>query len=87
MANRVRAETERHRYRFQKNPAEFENSDGFFRMLMMAVVLAEDFNIHYDPERKTSSLAATEGDGFFSDSSNGFLPITDLQPGSAPRRF
>jgi hypothetical protein len=38
MAGRVRSETERHAYRFQKNPAEFENSEGFFRMTMMMVV-------------------------------------------------
>lgn len=73
MVSRVRSETERHLYRYQKNPAEHENSEGFFRMLMLTVVLAEDFKIHYDPERKTSSLTATEGDGFFSDSANVFL--------------
>jgi hypothetical protein len=43
MAARVRSETERHRYRFQKHPAEFEHSQGFFQMLMLTVVLAEDF--------------------------------------------
>jgi hypothetical protein len=46
MAARVRRETGRHFYRFQSNPAEFENSEGFFRMLMLAVVLAEDFGVH-----------------------------------------
>ena len=73
MVARVRLETERHRYRFQKNPAEFENSEGFFRMLMLTVVLAEDFRVRYDPERQNGSLAATEGDGFFADSANVFL--------------
>src|SRR6185436_20308854 len=29
---RVRAETERHFYRFRANPTEFENSEGYFRM-------------------------------------------------------
>ena len=42
-AARVRSETERHRYRFERNPAEFENSKGFFRMLMLCVVLTEDY--------------------------------------------
>ena len=36
MAARVRGETEGNLYRFQRNPAEFENSEGFFRMIMLA---------------------------------------------------
>jgi hypothetical protein len=51
MTCRVETETERHRYRFQRNPAEFENSEGFFGVLMVMVVLAEDFGIRYNPER------------------------------------
>ena len=51
MAARVRSETERHLYRFQTNPAEFENSEGFFRMVMLAVVLAEDFGVRYAPSK------------------------------------
>lgn len=74
MANRVRTETDRHKYRFQEKPAEFENSEGFFRMLMLTVVMAEDYGLRYDPERQNSPLAATEGDGFFADSSKVFLP-------------
>lgn len=40
MAARVRSETERHAYQFRQNPAEFESSQGFFKMIMLAVVLA-----------------------------------------------
>jgi hypothetical protein len=50
-AAQVRAETERHSYRFRSNPREFENSEGYFRMLMMAVVVAEDFGVRYNPAR------------------------------------
>ncbi len=74
ITTKVRSETERHIYRFRRAPAEFENSEGFFRMLMLTVVLAEDFKIQYDPERKNSSQTATESDGFFSDASSVFLP-------------
>ncbi len=74
MAAKVHSETERHFYRFRRAPAEFENSEGFFRMLMLTVVLAGDFKIQYDPERKNSSQTATESDGFFSDASSVFLP-------------
>ena len=51
-AQRVQSETERHQYRFERNPAEFENSAAFFRMLMLAVVLAEDYGVHYDAARR-----------------------------------
>ena len=56
MAAKVQSETERHFYRFRRAPAEFENSEGFFRMLMLTVVLAEDFKIQYGPERKNSAV-------------------------------
>jgi hypothetical protein len=61
MARRVEAETARHQYRFRQNPAEFENSEGFFRMLMVMVVLAEDFGIRYNPERASPPTNANNG--------------------------
>lgn len=73
MASHVREETARHHYRYRQNPAEFENSEGFFRMLMLAVVLAEDFKITYDPARKAGAMAGSEHDGFFADASSVFL--------------
>ena len=42
-AARVKAETERHRYRFVRDPGEFEHSEGFFKMLMLGVVLTEAY--------------------------------------------
>src|SRR3954462_9663105 len=66
-ANRVRSETERHFYRFHRNPPEFENSEGFFKMLMLAVVLAEDFGVHYNPARKLRPGEASRNDDFFTD--------------------
>jgi hypothetical protein len=72
-AMRVKSETQRHFYRFQKNPAEFENSEGYFRMLMMAVVLHEDFHVRYNPERIAMLGKAAMDDGFFADSRDVFL--------------
>ena len=54
LAAKVHSETERHFYRFRRAPAEFGNSESCFRVLMLTVVLAEDFKIQYDPERKNS---------------------------------
>src|SRR5262245_16344511 len=72
-AARGRQETERHEYRCKSNPAEFEHSEGFFRTLMLAVVLAEDFGIHYDLNRRGNPATASMNDGFFADSHDVFL--------------
>lgn len=72
-AERVRSETERHRYRFDRDPAEFEDSEGFFKMLMLAVVLAEDFRVHYREDLRSGPEAVSNEDGFFADSRAVFL--------------
>ena len=72
-AKRVQSETDRHWYRFRQNPAEYEHSEGFFRMLMLAVVLAEDFGVHYNTQRKVDPANARADDGFFADSRDVFL--------------
>jgi hypothetical protein len=72
-AARVKAETERHLYRYRGNPQEYEHSEAYFRMLMMAVVLAEDFGVHYNPARAADAVPVRENDGFFADSRDVFL--------------
>ena len=73
MAARVRSETGRHLYRFQAHPAEFENSEGFFRMVMLAVVLAEDFSVPLPPERSAPLPMPAWATDFFADSRDLFL--------------
>ena len=72
-ASRIRTETERHSYRFRANPSEFEHSEAFFRMLMMTVVVQEDFKVRYNPARATASGADSANDGFFQNSRDIFL--------------
>ena len=72
-AERVRSETERHLYRYSANPREFESSGGYFRMLMMAVVLYEDFSVRYNPARISTPDALDPNDHFFADSRDLFL--------------
>src|SRR5436190_6820345 len=72
-ARRVRSETDRHLYRFRNHPEDFKRSEGYFRMLMLTVVLAEDFHIQYDPARTTTPETASATDGFFSDPEAVFL--------------
>jgi len=50
-AARVKHETDRHLYRFAQNPGNYENSEGYFRMLMLVTVLQQDFGVHYNKER------------------------------------
>jgi hypothetical protein len=73
-AARVKAETERHRYRFRENAAEFEDSEAFYHMLMLAVVLGEDFGVHYRREGRIGPAQASANDGFFSNAADVFLP-------------
>lgn len=47
----VKHETDRHLYKYRNNPGEFENSEGFYRMMMLITVLQQDFKVHYNPER------------------------------------
>jgi hypothetical protein len=72
-AEHVRSETQRHQYRYERNPAEFENSPGFYRMLMLSVVLAEDYRVQYDPQRIAGPDKASLDDGFFSEPASVFL--------------
>jgi len=50
-AEHVRTETQRHLYRFRSAPEEYENSEAYFRMLMLIVVLQGDLGVQYNPER------------------------------------
>jgi hypothetical protein len=72
-ADRVRSETQRHSYRYRTNPGEFENSEGYFRMLMMAVVLYEDFSVRYNPERISGTGRIDPDDRFSANSRDLFL--------------
>ncbi len=71
-AAKVNTETERHLYRFRNSPAEYENSEAYFRMLMMAVVVYEDLGVRYNPARISSPGAAADL-SFFADSRDLFL--------------
>lgn len=72
-AKRIKAETERHLYRFRANPTEYYSSEAYFRMLMMAVVFYEDLNIRYNPERVSNPQNINPNDRFFADSRDIFL--------------
>jgi hypothetical protein len=72
-AARVKAETQRHLYRFRAKPAEFEDSEGYFRMLMMAVVLYEDFGVRYNPKLISQSSSSATDYEFFANPRDVFI--------------
>ncbi len=47
----VAYETNRHRYRFEQNPEEYNHSWGEFAMLMMAMTLQQDLGVRYNPDQ------------------------------------
>jgi hypothetical protein len=47
----VRLQTEANLYRYFANPTEFENSEAFFRMLMLVTVLQQDYGVRYNLAR------------------------------------
>ena len=42
-AQHIKAETDRNHHHFKEDPATYSNSEAFYKMLMMAVVLYEDY--------------------------------------------
>jgi hypothetical protein len=74
MAEHVRMETDRHRYRFLQNPEEYQRSEAYFRMLFLVCVLQEDFGCRYNPERIRPEGAPFEPDDvFYADSRDVFI--------------
>jgi len=73
IAKHVGIETERHLYRFRKSPFAFKNSEGYFRMLMMAVILQEDLGVGYNPDRITPVGEFEPNDVFFAEARDIFI--------------
>lgn len=67
-AQHIKAETDRNYHHFKEDPAYYSNSEAFYKMLMMAVVLYEDCGVRYNPKLITSPEATTADDHFFADS-------------------
>ena len=51
-AERVRSETQRYLHKFRENPAEYQHSEGYFRMLMLVTVLQQDLGVRYNAKRE-----------------------------------
>jgi len=71
----VEDETMRNYHRFLNHPEDYNNSVAYYRMMMLATVLQEDFNAHYDPERAIPQLLGQRESNnvFFADSKDVFI--------------
>ena len=49
--DQVQRETERHYYRFLRDPGEYNYSQGYFCVLVLVTVLERDLGVRYNPER------------------------------------
>jgi hypothetical protein len=67
-AQHARREIERNRHRFRDDPAFFYHSESFYQMLMLAVVVYEDFQVRYNPKWMTAPAELAGPDHFFADS-------------------
>lgn len=50
-ATKVKTDTNRNLYQFLQKPNEFNNSEAYFRMLMLITVLQQDFGVRYNLDR------------------------------------
>ncbi len=64
----IDSETKRNFHHYSDDPANSYNSTNFFEMLMMSVVLYDDFHVRYDPRWIESPEAIRPDDGFGRDS-------------------
>lgn len=71
----VESETKRNYHRFQENPKEYDNSEAYYRMIMLATVLQQDFGAHYSPDRAAPQLRGEwePNDKFYGNSKDVFI--------------
>lgn len=70
----ARAETQRNWSRWQQNPAEYQNSEAFYKMGMVISVVRQDYQAQYNPKLITiPSKESRTNDEFFREGSDIFL--------------
>lgn len=67
----IRRETERNLHRFRENPAEYQNSEAYWRVGMMITVLQQDLGVRHDPDCINTEEFKSSGEGFIHGILNG----------------
>ncbi|WP_265595402.1 hypothetical protein [Verrucomicrobium sp. BvORR106] len=65
MVQAVRSETARNFHQFTSDPAGFENSEEFYRIVMLNTVLGQDFSLRYNPKKIAAATAESLQDQSF----------------------
>ena len=73
IAARVAAETLKNFHQFRQTPQQFENSEAYFRILVLAMVLHEDFKVRYNPAKITNAGVFESNASFFGNSQDVFI--------------
>lgn len=72
-ADHVKQETTRNFHRYQQKPEEFENSEPYYRLMMMAIVLQEDGKVQYNPSRISTPDNPETNAKFFANAKDVFI--------------
>ncbi len=67
-AQHAKREIERNYHHFREDPAYYYHSEAFYKMLMLSVVVYEDFGVRYNPKLIASPSETRGDDHFFADS-------------------
>jgi hypothetical protein len=67
-AQHIQSEIDRNFHHFKEDPAYYYNSENFYKMLMVSVVLYEDYNIRYNPKWIEAPMEIRDDDHFAADS-------------------
>jgi hypothetical protein len=74
MVESVRSQTLSNFHRFFSNPVEFENSEEFYKILVMNTVLGQDFGLQYNPNKIAApSLESLQDQSFYDKADDVFL--------------
>lgn len=73
MVAAVRQQTAQNYHRWQSNPAEFENSEAYFRVALMATILSQDFGVRYNTAKISAPTLDNLRDKSFYDNADDVL--------------
>ncbi len=74
MTAAVWSTTTRNQHRFVENPAEYENSEIYYKVGMLATVVGQDFGARYNRDKiQAPNMTRSEDDHFFDNAADVFL--------------
>lgn len=74
LTDAVRRETSRNQHRWLENPAEFQNSEAYFKTAFLLTVLGQDFGARYNPKKiETPSAQSLNNMSFYDDADDIFI--------------